>query len=208
MATAMQRISKSDSDLTKNLFIYYILGNAVRRSGTRRSLTNGVYFQSPNTSIGKGYSGDGIPDTFFQFVSTYPFLDEQHKAFFRSQIDYLGNNMRFDNCIPWGGCRLNIPYYHLSNSYNIILVATPTFKLSQFSFIFTYTNLSQSSLIFALIPFPSLPIIIAYFSSFEAFFISIPLVTSVPQILYPFSFKNGIYSSKFMRLILRWKFIP
>ena len=97
----------------ESLHHVYIKGLLDFLAGTRRSLTNGVYFQSPNTSIGKGYSGDGIPDTFFQFISTYPFLDEQHKAFFRSQIDYLGNNMRFDNCIPWGGCRLNIPYYHL-----------------------------------------------------------------------------------------------
>lgn len=82
-------------------------------AGTRRSPANGAYFQSPNTSIGKGYSGDGIPDTFFQFVSAYPFLSEKRKAFFRSQLDFLGRNMRFDSCIPWGGCRQDVPYYHL-----------------------------------------------------------------------------------------------
>lgn len=82
-------------------------------AGTRRSPVTGVYFQSPNTSIGKGYSGDGIPDTFFQFIAVYPFLDEERKKFYRSQIDFLGSHMRFDSCIPWGGCRLDDPYYHL-----------------------------------------------------------------------------------------------
>lgn len=82
-------------------------------AGTRRSPANGVYFQSPNTSIGKGYSGDGIPDTFFQFISVYPYLSEKRKAFFRSQLDWLGRNMRFDSCIPWGGCRQDNPYYHI-----------------------------------------------------------------------------------------------
>lgn len=91
----------------------YIRGLLDFLAGTRRSPANGVYFQSPNTSIGKGYSGDGIPDTFFQFVSVYPFLDEKRKAFFRSQLDFLGRNMRFDSCIPWGGCRQDMPYYNI-----------------------------------------------------------------------------------------------
>ena len=54
-------------------------------AGSRRSVNNGVVFQSPNTAIGKGYSGDGIPDTFFQFCSVYPLLSEKRKAYFRSQ---------------------------------------------------------------------------------------------------------------------------
>ncbi|MBO4632615.1 MAG: hypothetical protein J5858_11895 [Lentisphaeria bacterium] len=82
-------------------------------SGTRRSPANGVVFQSPQTSSTKGYSGDGIPDTFFQFTAVYRFLSEKRKSFFRSQLDWLGNHMRFDGCIPWGGCRQDMPYYHI-----------------------------------------------------------------------------------------------
>ena len=82
-------------------------------AGSRRSVNNGVVFQSPNTAIGKGYSGDGIPDTFFQFCSVYPLLSEKRKAYFRSQLNWLGDHIRFDGCIPWGGCRLDQPYYHL-----------------------------------------------------------------------------------------------
>lgn len=91
----------------------YIRGLLDFLAGTRRSPANGIVFQSPNTSIGKGYSGDGIPDTFFQFISVYPFLSEKRKAYFRSQIDWLGNHLRFDGCVPWGGCRQDVPYYHI-----------------------------------------------------------------------------------------------
>ena len=82
-------------------------------AGTRRSPANGIVFQSPQTSIGKGYSGDGIPDTFFQFCSAYRHLSEPRKAYFRSQLDWLGNHLRFDGCVPWGGCRQDVPYYHI-----------------------------------------------------------------------------------------------
>ncbi len=80
-------------------------------SGTRRA-PDGTVFQSPNTSIGKGYGGDGIPDTFFQFIAAYPHLSERRRAWFRSQIEWLGGHMRFDGCIPWGGCNSS-PYYNL-----------------------------------------------------------------------------------------------
>ncbi len=80
-------------------------------AGTRRA-SDGTVFQSPNTSIGKGYGGDGIPDTFFQFIAAYPYLSERRRAWFRSQIEWLGGHMRFDGCIPWGGCS-SLPYYHL-----------------------------------------------------------------------------------------------
>ncbi len=79
-------------------------------SGTRTA-DAGFHYQSPNTMIGKGYLGDGIPDTFFQFISVYKHLSDERKSWFRDQFNWLGANMRFDGCIPWGGCIHGKPYY-------------------------------------------------------------------------------------------------
>lgn len=81
-------------------------------AGTRTA-ANGLYYQAPNTAIGKGYGGDGIPDTFFHFISVYEHLSEKRQACFRGQFEWLGDHMRFDGCIPWGGCNHDQPYYHL-----------------------------------------------------------------------------------------------
>lgn len=89
----------------------YIRGLLDFFAGTRKA-HGGTVFQAPNTSIGKGYCGDGIPDTFFQFISAYPYLSERRRSYFRSQIEWLGDHMRFDGCIPWGGCNSQ-PYYHI-----------------------------------------------------------------------------------------------
>lgn len=79
-------------------------------SGTRCS-EKGIYSQKPNTN--GGYCGDGIPDTYFQFLSTYQYLSPIRQSYWLSQIKWLGEHMRIDGCIPWGGCNKNAPYYHL-----------------------------------------------------------------------------------------------
>ena len=100
-------------ETTEKLHHAYIRGLLDFLGGTRRSPACGVIYQTPNTSIGKGYTGDGIPDTFFQFCSAYRFLSGERQACFRSQIAWLGDHMRADGCIPWGGCGSGVPYYHL-----------------------------------------------------------------------------------------------
>ena len=78
--------------------------------GTRCSAL-GIYSQKPNTN--GVYCGDGIPDTYFQFLATYPYLSPIRRSYLQTQIKWLGKNMRHDGCIPWGGCNTDKPYYHL-----------------------------------------------------------------------------------------------
>lgn len=81
-------------------------------AGTRTA-EEGFHYQSPNSMIGKGYLGDGIPDTFFHFMGVYDHLSEKRQGWFRKQFEWLGDHMRFDGCIPWGGCRNSQPYYNV-----------------------------------------------------------------------------------------------
>lgn len=81
-------------------------------AGTRTA-DEGFHYQSPNSVIGKGYPGDGIPDTFFHFISVYDHLSEKRQGWFRKQFEWLGDHMRFDGCIPWGGCIHGQPYYNV-----------------------------------------------------------------------------------------------
>jgi len=81
-------------------------------AGTRTA-DAGFHYQSPNSVIGKGYPGDGIPDTFFHFISVYDHLSEKRQAWFRKQFEWLGEQIRFDGCIPWGGCIHGQPYYNV-----------------------------------------------------------------------------------------------
>lgn len=79
-------------------------------SGMRRS-ASGVPYHIPNTN--GGYDADGIPDTFFQFIATYPYLSQHCRELWISHLDWLGAHMRPDGAIPWGGVNKDKPYYHI-----------------------------------------------------------------------------------------------
>jgi len=104
-------LPEADS-ITKHAFIRGLLDYF---GGTRRG-KGGVIFQRPSTN--DGYGEDGIPDAYFQFLGSYPYISDQRRGFWKEQIDWLGEHMHFDGCIPWGGCQSGIPYYHIWNSDN------------------------------------------------------------------------------------------